>query len=122
MKGISFHQRNCSMSEISNTARTNSAKEAVIKREAFEMRKLNDKVDTDIKTVQEKNVKEVDKIKKDYEIQMQNVKSESEVKLSKVRNSWNKKIDEENKRYEKLLNDLKATQADKFSATQINNE
>jgi hypothetical protein len=51
---------------------------------------------------------------------MNKEKSEAETKLTKLRNSWNKRIEEENNRYEKLLQDLKASQADKFS--ELNNK
>lgn len=110
------------MSEISNTTRQNHTKEAMNKRETFEMRKAGDKLENDIKTVQENNVKQVDKLKKDYEVQFSQVKSENETKLTKIRNSWDKKIEEENKRYERLLTDLKTNQADKFNENLINNE
>ena len=110
------------MSDISSATRMNHAKEAMNKREVFEMRKMDTQLETDIKTVQETNVKQVDKLKKDYDVQFSRVKSENETKLIKLRNTWDKKIAEENNRYEKLFTDLKASQSDKLSTNQLNND
>ncbi len=88
---------------MTDIARMNQAKEAITKRHTFELRKMGDEVESEMKTTQAKNDKDLSRMKKDYEVKMEKEKIEAELKLSKVRNQFNSKIEDENKRYEKLL-------------------
>src|SRR4051812_29462582 len=99
MKGIFFHQRNWSMSDISPIARQNQAKEAINKRQVMETRKLGDEVEANINELKDKNEKVITKIKKDYDVQISKEKSENETKLTKMRNSWKQRIEDENQRF-----------------------
>ncbi len=110
------------MSDISATTRMNQQKELLNKREVFETRKMREKLDTDIKSVQKLNDKEIDKIRSDYEVSVSQTKSESETKLAKLRHNWDIKIADENKRYEKLLTDLKTDHGATAVEIQVSNE
>ncbi len=111
------------MSDVSsNTTRLNQTKEAMNKRQSFELKKINSEYETELKTVREKNEKELNKTKKDYEVVIAKEKNENEIKLNKLRTAYNARIKDETQRYEKLLVDLKENGADRMNETKISQE
>ena len=64
---------------MNDISRMNNQKETINKRHSFEMRKLGDELEHDIKSTREKNEKEVHRIRKDYNVQIEKEKNERDI-------------------------------------------
>lgn len=109
------------MSDVSSS-KSGQTQEMMNKRQTFELRKIGDNYEKELKEVREKNEKEITKVKKDYDVQLNKEKNDADIKLTKVRNSYSNRIEQETKRFEKLMSDLKQSQTDRLAEMQMSNE
>ena len=82
------------MASVSPAAQLNQAKEVASKKQTFEMRKIENENEKEIKEVQEKSKKQLTTVKKDFEVQIKDQEQSGNKKLNEIRSSYTKKIDE----------------------------
>jgi DNA anti-recombination protein RmuC len=110
------------MSDDISITRFNNTKEAMNRRQAMEIRRLEEKNQKLLTKTKEATDAQSQRIEKDFEIQMNAEKSDYDKKLTDIRQKHTKRLTEENAKFEASLQDLKQAQESRLAEIRGNNE
>lgn len=97
-------------------------KESENRRHSFEMKKLRDEFAKDYQTQVAQNERLMDRMKREYDVEVRNLENELDLKLAEMRKSQEKSLQDENSRLSSEVVNLKKAHSDQVGEIKISQQ